>query len=92
MEEGYEEFLFYHTEEPDCERSVMKIIHGTEAENRINGSDKEGNFPVLPSRKITNPTEEDTGIVCCVVITIDESNDTTPENAPEEQDQQQWNG
>ena len=49
VEEGPEECLFDPAEVPACERAVMQPIHGTETENRIGGSDEEGNLHVLPS-------------------------------------------
>ena len=61
----------------------MQPIHGTEAENWIGVSDEEGNLPVLPSGTNSNPTEEDMGVIFCIGITIDDSNDSTPENVPE---------
>ena len=39
MEEGPEECLFDQTEAPDCERDIIQLIHGTEAEKKINVSD-----------------------------------------------------
>ena len=48
MGEVPEESLFNSTEAPSCERFVIQTIHGMEADNRIGGSDEEGNFSVLP--------------------------------------------
>ena len=47
VQEGSEECIFYHTEAPDLKGDVMQPIHGMEAENRIDGSNEEGNLPVL---------------------------------------------
>ena len=57
--------------------------HGTEPFNKICGSDKEGNLPVLPSGKITNPMEDDMDVLRCISIKIDDGNDPAPENLPE---------
>ena len=40
----------------------MQPIHDAEEENQINANDEEGNFTVLKSGKITNPTEEDMAV------------------------------
>ena len=72
MGEGPEEFPFYPTEAPACKRDFVQPICGTEAENRFDGSDEEGNLPVLPSGKITNPMEDDIAVLCCIGITIDD--------------------
>ena len=53
----------------------MEPIHGTKGKTRIDGSNEEGNLPVLSSGKITNPTEEDIAVLRCIDITIDENND-----------------
>ena len=86
-----EDFLFDHTESQTCGRACMHSIRGTEAENRFDGSDEEGNFPVLTTRQITNPMEEDMAILCFSGIAIDDDNDTAPENVPEQQNQQKGN-
>ena len=52
----------------------MKPIHGTEAEDQIDRSDKEIHFPVLTSGKISNPTEDDMDVLCCIGIKIDDNN------------------
>ena len=70
----------------------MQPIHSTEAENRIGESNEEGNLTVLPSREITNPTEDDMAALCCIAITIYHNNDPVPENVPEYQYQHQGNG
>ena len=36
----------------------MQFIYGTDGDKQIYVSNKEGNFPVLESGNITNPTEE----------------------------------
>ena len=92
MEEGPEECLFDQTEAPDCERDIIQLIHGTEAEKKINGSDEEGNLPVLPSGQMMNTTEEDMAILCWIWIRIDDDNDPAPYNAPEQQDQNEGKG
>ena len=69
----------------------MQPIHGTEAENRIDGSDKEGNLTVLPSGQITNPTEEDVAVLHCIGIKIDNDNYPAPDNVPEQQEQHHGN-
>ena len=69
----------------------MQPIHGPEVQNRISGSKEEGNWPVLSSVKITNTMEEYMAVLCCIFITIDEDNDTAPENIPEQQQQHQGN-
>ena len=46
--EGPEEILFDPPKAMACQRVAMQPIYGAEAENRIGGSDKEGNMPVLP--------------------------------------------
>ena len=38
-----------------------------------------------------NPTEDYKSIICYVGITIDYGNDISPENVPEQQEQQKWN-
>ena len=56
----------------------MQPIHDMEVENEIDGSDKEGNLPVLTSEQIMNTTKEDMAILCCIGITIDYNNDPVP--------------
>ena len=92
MEEGNEKCLFDPEEALDCWGDTMQLIHGTEAENRIGGSNKEGNFPVLKSVQITNPLEDNMDIICCIGIKIDDENDTAPDNAHEQKEQHQGNG
>ena len=70
----------------------MQLIRGTGAENWFDGSDKEGNLPVLPSGKITNPTEDDMSVIYGIGITIDVDNDPAPDNFTEQKEQQQGNG
>ena len=70
----------------------MQPIHYMEVENEIDGSDKEGNLPVLPSGKIANPTEDDMSVIFGIGITIDVDNDPAPENFTEQKEQQQGNG
>ena len=70
----------------------MQLIHGTEAENRIDGIDEEVKLPVLTSGQIKNPTEENMSVLRCIGIKIDDDNYPAPENAPEQQKQQQGNG
>ena len=82
MEEGPEEGIYNHAEDLVCERSVMRPIHGTESENQIDGNGKEGNFPVLPSGQIMNPTEYDISIICCIGIKIGGNNDPALDNVP----------
>ena len=77
-EEVPEECLFGPTEAPACERAVVQPIIGMEAENRINGSNEEGNFPVIPLGKFSNPTKEDMAVLCCIGIIIDYNNDPVP--------------
>ena len=43
-----EESLFDPPKSLSCQRAATQPLYGTEAENRIGGSDKEGNMPVLP--------------------------------------------
>ena len=38
-----------------------------------------------------NSTENDMTILCCIGITINDDNDTVPENLPKQQEQQQGN-
>ena len=75
VEEVTEECIFDPSEAPVCEMVVMKFIHGTEAENQIDGSDEEGNLPFLPSGQIINPMEEDIVILRFIGITIYDDND-----------------
>ena len=49
-EEGPEESLFDLPKSLAWQRAAMQLIYGTEAENQINGSNEEGNMPVLPWR------------------------------------------
>ena len=70
----------------------MQPIHGTKAENQIVWRNEEDNLPVLPSGKIMNPTEENIDVLRCIGITIDDKNYPAPENVPEQQEKQQWNG
>ena len=60
----------------------MQPINGAEVENRIGGSYKEGNVPILPSGQITNPTEDSMAVLCFVDIVIDDENYPTPWNIP----------
>ena len=83
MKEGPEESLFDPIESPACDRADMQLIHGTEAENQIGRSDKDGNFPVLQSGKIMNPMADDMDILCCIGITIYGDNYPAPANTPE---------
>ena len=46
--EGPEEILFDPPKALACQRVAMQPIYGTEAENRIGGSNEEGNMPILP--------------------------------------------
>ena len=50
----------------------MQPIHGTKAENLIGRSDKEGNFPVLPSGKIIYPTKDYMAFLGCIGSTNDD--------------------
>ena len=70
----------------------MQPIHGAEAENRIDGRNEESNLPVLPSEKITNPTEEYVATINLIGITIDKNNYPEPYNVPEQQEKHQGNG
>ena len=54
--------FFDHAEALAYERSFMQPIHDAEEENQIDANDEEGNFTVLKSGKITNPTEEDMAV------------------------------
>ena len=92
VQEGPEECIFDNTEAPACERDAMQPIHGTKAENQIVWRNEEDNLPVLPSGKIMNPTEENIDVLRCIGITIDDKNYPAPENVPEQQEKQQWNG
>ena len=83
VEEGTDECIFDPTEAPFCNRDVVQPIYGTEAENQIYGSDKEGNLFVLPPVKITNTTEDNTAVIHSIRITIDDDNDTAPDNVSE---------
>ena len=89
MEGGPEESLYGPLEAPDFERAALQPIDGAEAENRIGGREEEGNMPVLPSGQNMNPTAEYMAILRYIGITIDEDNDTAPENPPTQQQQQQ---
>ena len=67
---------------------AIQQIHGTEAENQIDGIDEEIKLPVLPSGQIMNPTEEDVAILHCIGITIGDDNYPAPETILEQQEQQ----
>ena len=69
----------------------MQLIHGTEAENRIDGIDEEVKLPVLTSGQIKNPTEENMSVLRCIGIKIDDKNNPALDNVPDQQDQQQRN-
>ena len=56
----------------------MQPIHGMEAENHIDRSNKKGNFPVLPLGQIMNPTNYLFAVIHCIVITIDDQNNPAP--------------
>ena len=92
VEEGRKEFPFDYTELPACKRAAMQPIDGTESDKRIDGINKEGNFLVLPSGQIMNPTEEDMDVLRCIGITTDDNNYPALDNVPEQQEQQQGNG
>ena len=66
VEEVPEECIFDHIEALACERAAMQPIHGTEAENLINGSYEEGNLPAIPSGGKLNPKEEYMAILRCI--------------------------
>ena len=48
----------------------MQPICGTEAENLIDRSNKEGNLPVLSSGQITNLMEDDMVVLRCIGIKL----------------------
>ena len=62
-----------------------------EINNRIDGSNEEGNFTVVPSGENTNMTEYDISVLFWVDTTIDDGNDLTPYNVPEHKAKQQGN-
>ena len=83
--------FFNPKEAPACKRSIIKPIHGMWADNQIDRSEIEDNLSVLPSGKITIPTEYYMAALCCIGITIDDENYPAPDNAPKQEDQQQGN-
>ena len=77
-EEGPEENVFDPPQSMTCQRSFMKSIYDTYAENKIGGIDKEVNLPVLPSGNNTNRTAYNMYIIFCIGITTDNDNDPVP--------------